>query len=293
MITAREAGLVACQVCARVWPAGQSHCTRCGSRLRSRDETSLQRVWAWWFAGVLCYIPANVTPMLITRTLISKQDNTIIGGAVEIARHGDVLIALIVLVASVMIPVGKFIAIAYLALTLRRGTIQSAHGRQVMYEVVDFIGRWSMIDVFVVAILSSLVQLSVVASIRPGPAALTFAMSVIFTMLSAQSFDSRLIWDTARRDPSAGPDTPDAPTAGPDTPVDTPAAPMAGPVIPTNAPAAPTAGHGTLAATPIAPTAGPDTAAEAGGATARPAHRTAPQTDSAPAPTAPREGHTA
>ncbi|MBB94141.1 MAG: paraquat-inducible membrane protein A [Rhodobacteraceae bacterium] len=205
MITARDAGLVACRSCASVWPQDQATCGRCGARLQSRDTGSLQRVWAWWAAGVICYIPANATPMLITRTLVTKQDNTIVGGAVEIAKHGDVLIALVVLVASVMIPVGKFLAIAYLALTLRRGTVQSAHGRQVLYEVVDFIGRWSMIDVFVVAILSALVQLSVVASIRPGPAALTFALSVIFTMLSAQSFDSRLIWDEAQLD---GPDTP-------------------------------------------------------------------------------------
>ncbi|QEW21891.1 Paraquat-inducible protein A [Marinibacterium anthonyi] len=205
MMTARDAGLVACTTCAKVWPEGTGTCDRCGSALHSRDERSLQRVWAWWAAGLFCYIPANVTPMLVTTTLISKQDNTIIGGAVEIARHGDVLIAMIVLVASVLIPVSKFIAIAYLGLTLRRGTIQSAHGRQVLYEVIDFIGRWSMIDVFVVAILSSLVQLSVVASIRPGPAALTFALSVIFTMLSAQSFDSRLIWDKARPDDTAEP----------------------------------------------------------------------------------------
>lgn len=203
MITARDAGLVACTTCAKVWPAGTRTCGRCGSTLHARDTRSLQRVWAWWAAGLLCYIPANVTPMLVTRTLVSNQENTIVGGAVEIARHGDIPVALVVLIASVMIPVSKFLAIAYLALTLRRGSIQSAHGRQVLYEVVDFIGRWSMIDVFVVAILSSLVQLSVVASIRPGPAALTFALSVIFTMLSAQSFDSRLIWDKAQASDTA------------------------------------------------------------------------------------------
>ncbi len=195
MITAREAGLVACRACARVWPSDRKTCGRCGTRLQSRDRKSLQRVWAWWFAGLICYIPANLTPMLETRTLISSDASTIIGGAMEIAHHGDMPIAIIVLVASVMIPVSKFLAVAYLALSLGRGTAHSAHGRQILYEVVEFIGRWSMIDVFVVAILSSLVQLSVVVSIQPGPAALTFALSVIFTMLSAQAFDPRLIWD--------------------------------------------------------------------------------------------------
>ena len=99
-----------------------------------------------------------------------------------------------------LIPVGKFLAIAYLAISVKRGSNTSAERRTHMYEVVEFIGRWSMIDVFVVAILSALVQLSVVASIHPGPASLTFALSVIFTMLSAQAFDTRLFWDRQERE---------------------------------------------------------------------------------------------
>ena len=194
-MTAREAGLVACRRCARVWPFGTARCGRCGAHLISRDVHSLQRVWAWWVAGLICYIPANLYPMLITRTLASTSDSTIVGGAVELAQYGSYGVAAIILIASVLIPVGKFIAIAFLALSVRRGSQISSHHRHVLYEVVEFIGRWSMIDVFVVAILSSLVQLSFAASIRPGPAALTFALSVVFTMLSAQSFDPRLIWD--------------------------------------------------------------------------------------------------
>ncbi|MFZ5961396.1 paraquat-inducible protein A [Thalassococcus sp. BH17M4-6] len=194
-VTAREAGLVACQRCARVWPMGTAECGRCGGRLRSRDTGSLSRVWALWIAGVICYIPANLYPMLVTNTLLSTSQSTIVGGAVDLIHHGAIGVALIILVASVLIPMGKFLAIAYLAIAVRRGSNLSANRRHHMYEVVEFIGRWSMIDVFVVAILSSLVQLSVVASIQPGPAAMTFALSVIFTMLSAQSFDTRLFWD--------------------------------------------------------------------------------------------------
>ncbi len=175
---------------------GTGRCGRCGSPLVSRDTGSLSRVWALWIAGVICYIPANLNPMLITQTLVSSSQSTIVGGAVDLLHHGAVGVALIILVASVLIPVGKFLAIAYLAISVRRGTSVSAERRQHMYEIVEFIGRWSMIDVFVVAILSSLVQLSVVASIHPGSAALTFALSVIFTMLSAQAFDTRLFWDT-------------------------------------------------------------------------------------------------
>ncbi len=193
--SAREMGLVACARCTKVWPIETEECARCGKQLHSRSPKSLQRVWAWWVIGVLCYIPANILPMLTTRTLFRSEDSTIVGGAVELIHHGSFGIAAIILIASVAIPMGKFFAIGFLALSVQRPGAASQHQRQVLYEVVEYIGRWSMIDVFVVAILSALVQLKALASINPGPASLFFAGSVIFTMLSAQSFDSRLIWD--------------------------------------------------------------------------------------------------
>jgi paraquat-inducible protein A len=215
-LTARDAGLVGCTRCTRVWPLGTPTCSRCGSPLVSRDPKSLSRVWAWWVAGVLAYIPANLWPMLRTRTLALDQSDTIIGGAMELIRHGAVGIGIIIIVASVFIPLGKFIAIAALARAVRRGAVTSAETRQRIYEVVDYIGRWSMIDVFVVAILTALVQLSVVASIEPGPAALAFAISVICTMFSAQAFDPRLIWDDPGPAPAAATRQVrlDAPSAG-------------------------------------------------------------------------------
>ena len=195
LLTAREAGMVACLHCARVWDRDQTRCTQCGAKLSSRYPQSLQRVWAWWFAGLIMYIPANLYPMLETRTLVYRQADTIIGGVIELAKYGSWGIALVILVASVGIPVAKFVAIAFLAISVRRQSEMDPDRRQGLYEIVEYIGRWSMIDVFVVAILSSLVQLNFVVTIRPGPAALTFALSVIFTMLSAQAFDSRMIWD--------------------------------------------------------------------------------------------------
>jgi paraquat-inducible protein A len=194
-LTARAAGLVACTRCTRVWPIGTPACARCGSRLVSRDPRSLSRVWAWWVAGVMAYVPANLWPMLRTRTLAYDQSDTILGGAMELLRHGAWAVGIIIILASVVIPIAKFIAIAALARAVRRGAVTPARTRHRIYEIVDYIGRWSMIDVFVVAILTALVQLSVVASIEPGPAALAFALSVIFTMFSAQAFDPRLIWD--------------------------------------------------------------------------------------------------
>lgn len=188
-------GLVACRRCTHLWPLGTQVCDRCGHRLQSRDKMALQKVWAWWIVGLICYIPANLYPMLATRTLISKQESTIIGGAIDLAHHGSFGIAAIIILASVFIPIGKFMAVAALAIGVKHGSRMTQLRRQQLYEVVEYIGRWSMIDVFVVAILSSLVQLGALASISPGRASLFFALSVIFTMLSAQSFDSRMIWD--------------------------------------------------------------------------------------------------
>lgn len=194
-VTAREAGLVGCTDCGSVWSRDLDRCGKCNARLTSRPRHGLEPVWAWWLAGVLFYIPANVFPMLVTKTLGREEQSTIIGGVVELANHGSWGIAAIVFFASVVIPVGKFAAIAALALAVRAPRIMSGRTMTHTYELVELIGRWSMIDIFVVAILSALVQLGWLASLHPGPAAASFTLSVAFTMLSARAFDSRLYWD--------------------------------------------------------------------------------------------------
>lgn len=194
-VTAREAGLIGCTRCGRVHEPHTRACIRCGSPLSSRDDTSLQRVWAWWIAGLVAYIPANVYPMLLTSTLVSHTESTIVGGAVDLFSHGDVGVALVVLIASVVIPIAKFMAIAFLAVSINKRHIMDEHAQHRLFAVVEFIGRWSMIDVFVVAILASLVRFSVVATINPGIAAVSFAISVACTMQAALSFDPRIIWD--------------------------------------------------------------------------------------------------
>ncbi|MEM1301979.1 MAG: paraquat-inducible protein A [Pseudomonadota bacterium] len=201
MITARDHGLWGCPNCGRVHalPLPKA-CLRCGHSAQASAQTdrSLQYVWAWWLAGLIAYIPANVYPMLITRSFGSTSDSTIMGGVIELVHYGSYSVAAIVFIASIAIPVGKFVAIAYLALSLqyrrRGGPRSTAKTRFLLYEVVEFIGRWSMIDVFVVAILAALVQLDFAASINPGLAAISFALSVAFTMLSAQSFNPKAIW---------------------------------------------------------------------------------------------------
>ncbi|MEM8553197.1 MAG: paraquat-inducible protein A [Pseudomonadota bacterium] len=200
MTTAYARGQVVCRSCGQVAELGQDRCNRCFAKLVSRDPQSLQKVWAWWIAGIIAYIPANLYPMLLTTTFFHTSESTIVGGVVELLDHGAYGVGAIVFFASVVIPVGKFIVIAWLAFMVSRPHKHDPHRLLLFYEVVEFIGRWSMIDVFVVAILTALVQFNVIATINPGIAAVCFALSVIFTMLAAQSFDSRLIWDQTQPD---------------------------------------------------------------------------------------------
>jgi len=198
ILTAHRAGLIGCRSCGRAWPETETTCRRCGSALVPPDRRCLNAVWAWLAAGFIFYIPANLFPMLRTSTfggLRGNSESTILGGVIELMHYGNYGVAGIVFLASIMVPIAKFVAISWLALVAGRpATVRAAHKRLHLYEFVEFVGRWSMIDVFIVAILSALVQLGFVASIHPGPAAVSFALSVAFTMLSAQSFDPRLIW---------------------------------------------------------------------------------------------------
>jgi paraquat-inducible protein A len=200
ILTAREAGLIGCGTCGRVSHPGPERCPRCRTPLVARRPGSLEKVMAWWLAGLFMYIPANLYPMLRTTMLGRDVDSTIVGGVVDLVHHGAWFVAAVVFLASVVIPVGKFIVIAYLVYSVRFGVTLSQHRRSVLYEIVEFIGRWSMVDVFVVAILTALVNLGFVVGFRPGTAAVFFALSVAFTMVSALSLDPRLIWDRTEGD---------------------------------------------------------------------------------------------
>ncbi len=199
--TARSEGLAGCRRCGRVLSAPTRSCPRCGGRVPGRDPLAIQRVWAWLFAGMIAYVPALAYPMLETDRLGGVKNSTILEGIAEFIDSGAYEVALIIFIASVVIPLAKFFAIIYLAMTLRNPPLLSLHARHKLHEVVEFIGRWSMIDVFVVAITAALIQLENVATVKPGIAAIAFGLSVAFTMFSAQSFDPRLIWDADRRAP--------------------------------------------------------------------------------------------
>lgn len=198
-LSAAEAGLVSCTTCGLLTrPASaedKGFCPRCGAPLISRRPNSVQYTWALVIAAAICYIPANVLPVLTTTALGSTESDTIIGGVIFLYASGSWPLALIVLVASVMIPLGKLVALAYLLLTVQRGSIQNNHHRTRIYYIVEFVGRWSMLDVFVDAFIVALVQLKPLMSVEPGLGVVFFMAVVILTMLAAQAFDPRLIWD--------------------------------------------------------------------------------------------------
>ncbi len=202
---AAEQGLTGCPTCglvSRLSHFGRGRCERCGEPLRFRGSHSLQKTWALLIAATLCYIPANLYPIMTTTSLGDETPSTIIGGVLIFLGHGDWPIALIIFTASVVVPIGKVFALSWLCITVKRsGEPRFKHKRQKLYRITELIGRWSMIDVFVVAILVSLVHAGSLLSITPGPAALAFSAVVVITMLAANSFDPRLIWDARNMQP--------------------------------------------------------------------------------------------
>lgn len=195
--SAADQGLALCDVCELVSPVRNVRCPRCRSRLHLRIRESLQRTWALTIAALILYFPANLLPILKITSVTGDKQNTILGGVVQFWQQRDYLVAIIIFSASVVIPVLKIIAIVSLSLAARTG--RHPFGMTRIYRVTEFIGRWSMTDVFVVAILVAVVQLGSALSIHPGAAAISFAGVVILTMLAATSFDPRLIWDAAGR----------------------------------------------------------------------------------------------
>jgi len=181
-------------------PAGPdepAYCRRCGERLEFRHHGSIQKTWALVIAAAICYFPANLLPVLNTTRLGTSEADTILQGVAFLYVSGSWPLALVVLIASVMIPVGKLVALVYLLVTVQRGSVTSNHERTRLYRLVEIIGRWSMLDVFVVTFTVAMVQLQPLMSVEPGAGVLFFAAVVVLTMLAAEVFDPRLIWDSA------------------------------------------------------------------------------------------------
>ena len=190
--------LIGCPECARVNRAQDGdHCTRCRTRLHPRMPGSATNTWALLAASALLYIPANVFPILTVIRLGHSAPSTILGGAEELLDAGMWPLALLVFIASITVPLFKLVSLAVMLVATHRGSAWRLHDRTRIYRVVDFIGRWSMIDVFMLATLVGLVRAGVIADIQPGVGAICFGGVVVLTMIAAACFDPRLMWDAA------------------------------------------------------------------------------------------------
>jgi paraquat-inducible protein A len=195
---ASQLGLIACSACGLVLRAKRKHgagfCPRCDQQLHRRKPDSRTRCWAFLIAAAILYIPANVLTVMHTQELLDIQDNTILSGVVQLWNNGAWDLAVIVFTASIVVPLVKMACLLLLLIGNRHSHLGQRE-RTRLYRMVEFIGRWSMLDVFVVALLLSLVRFGIMADVRAGPGILAFCGVVVLTMLASMSFDPRLIWD--------------------------------------------------------------------------------------------------
>ena len=198
--SARNAGLISCHnchlLCQRAEQPSHMRCPRCGADLHDRKPNSITRTWALVLAAFIFYIPANLLPITIVISLGKAQADTIMSGVIYFLQTGMWPIALIIFLASVFIPLLKLLVLIFLLISVQRKTNWRQQDRTRLYRIVEIIGRWSMVDIFVVTILVALVHLGGLATIHAGPGALFFGAVVVTTILAAMSFDPRLIWDT-------------------------------------------------------------------------------------------------
>jgi paraquat-inducible protein A len=201
VLTAKQLGMALCHDCHILvkWPGlspGETAiCPRCGADVHLRKPNSIMRTWALVIASYIFYIPANVLPITITSSLGTEQADTIMSGVIYFLKSGSYEIALIIFVASVLVPLMKLMILTYLLLSVRFKSLWRPKERTRLYSLTEAVGRWSMLDIYVVTILVALVKLGALANIDAGPAAAYFAAVVVITMFAAESFDPRLMWD--------------------------------------------------------------------------------------------------
>jgi len=198
--TRSAANLLACDVCGLVSAGprgGHAKCPRCGSTLHHRKPDSLARTWALLVAALVLYLPANIFPVLTVIQAGAGQPSTILGGVEELISSGMYPLAALVFFASITVPVMKILGLILLLVTTQTGRASRLRDRTRLYRIVDAVGRWSMIDIFMESILVALVQFGTAITIEPGVGAIAFAAVVIITMFAAANFDPRLMWDAA------------------------------------------------------------------------------------------------
>lgn len=195
-----EAGIAVCGVCHQSVRLKRERnatalCPRCGEEVTFRIAHSVQHTWALVIASIIFYIPANMLPMMHVHTFAGTQSDTILSGVIYFLQSGSYLIAAVIFIASIIVPITKLMILIYLLLSVRRNRPVKQHKRQKLYILTEIIGKWSMVDVYVVAIMIALVHFGGLSEIEAGAGASYFLLVVILTMLAAMRFDVRLIWD--------------------------------------------------------------------------------------------------
>ena len=201
--TGRSLGLMMCLHCrltVRDAKLPRSQCPRCRARLHQRKPHSLAVTAALLSAAAVLYVPANVLPVMDTRTLFDNESDTIMSGVLVLLHSGSWPIAVLVFIASIVVPLLKILALGVLLLTVWRGSPRGRLQRSQLFRMVEFIGRWSMLDVYAISLLATLVQVQSFASIIVGWGAWAFGAVVVLTLLAARSFDERLLWDSPQHD---------------------------------------------------------------------------------------------
>ncbi len=199
LTSALEQGKVSCHTCGKVESDTLPSCQRCGTALHHRKPQSVQRCLAYLFASIVAYIPANIWPIMEVSQIGGIEDSTILGGVATFWEMKAYPVAITIFVASVLIPGLKLLALAWLCLLAQGKVRMNPKQATRIYWLTELVGRWSMVDVFVVAVLVALIQLGNLMSVTPGTAAISFGLMVILTMFASHSFDPRLIWDRLRQ----------------------------------------------------------------------------------------------
>ena len=194
-------GLYACEVCHLLnhKDRDESRCARCGFEVRARKPYPYQRAWAFLIAAAVLYIPANLQPVLHTSAVYGHRSDTILSGVIHLWVTGSPELAIIVFIASIVVPAAKLFSLAFLLIAAKRQSLWRPEQRAKLYRATHHIGRWSMVDIYVGATLVALVHLGPFANIEPGVGAIPFGAVVILTMLASMSFDPRLTWDPLDR----------------------------------------------------------------------------------------------
>ena len=207
-VRGRDQGMILCLDCQLICQKDESICPRCGSRLFERKTDSLIRCWALVLTGMILYIPANLLPIMTVSKLGDGKPETIMSGIVTLLDKNMLVIAGLVFMASIIVPLFKLLVMLWLLLSIRFQRLASGHQMKA-YRLIIWIGRWSMLDIFIISLLTGLVQYGQLGTVTAGPAAYAFASVVVVTMWAAKSFDPRLLWDAASKNNTCSAREPD------------------------------------------------------------------------------------